>query len=280
MLKQTTFLILFLIPIWTFSQNIQGPLEGCIDDCNEYTIENGDGGPYIWSASLATITTNQGETITICWSDVGTSEVNVIDLSGSTGSNQISINVNILPDLIGDIFFPEYPTCTSLDSIPIDPQTEFPPLICQTACEDSYVDYFVTSENPDHNYHWIIEGGQSSSNLNSGSISVHWTAAGFGSLILIETNSAGCESIIEYCIEILEKPDVNILVNPSNSVCVGQPVYLEAVSENATQFQWSLDGQVIGDNITTEVSLIAAEIILFNLYQIPIAFVLTQVLLL
>jgi len=247
---RTTIVCLFCLPYFSWTQNIVGSETTCQEKCEVYTIDSGEGGPYFWSATLSSLNSNMGDELTVCWSEAGMGTLSVIDLSADPGNNLLTLDVAVLPALESGIYFPDYPICFELDSVvpPDNPNVEFQPILCRTACEGSQVDYFVTNENPDNTYEWVISGAQNTTGNFANAISVHWNYAGVGRIKLIETNAAGCELITEYCIELIEKPDVIIDVTPNGSVCVDQPVYLDAVTNNASTYQWIYNDRVISDN--------------------------------
>ncbi len=252
-MKNYLTLLLTVICIYTGqSQNIEGDILVCTQTCEEYSIEDGLGGPYLWSTDIGRMDSNQGEKVAICWETAGDGIVSVLDLSGSSGSQKTNLNVEVVSPPIADVYFPDFPICTSLDSLMEEnPNTDFTIFKCQTVCAGSTVHYFVPGITQDSNYvRWMVDGGAVSYDPNEeegNSISVTWGEGGFGSITVEVSNIAGCSDAETFCIEILDNPDVTITSNQSGSLCIGQDVTLSAESDNAVDFYWSIDDVSYGD---------------------------------
>ena len=253
MRKSTIILLFTLLPFLCLTQQIVGPLSVGINKCADYEITDGAGGPYIWSTSNGLMNTNQGTTVNICFKSIGTSSIQTIDFSGPTGTQIFDLNIEVLSEPIAEVYFPDLPICASSDTIEMIDQ-ELPPLFCQTACEESLANYFLSYENQNNDYKWEIRGGTFESIPNSNAISVNWGPAGIGNITLTETNAAGCTITTDYCIEILEKSDAVITGAPTGSICQEQSIYLSTQSTNAVEFQWIVDGVLTGNNSNLEVS--------------------------
>ncbi len=263
MKKYLTILLVTISIITGQSQSIEGETLVCTESCIEYIINDGIGGPYLWSTDIGKMDDNKGTEVTVCWDSRGTGELSVLDLSGASGAQKTTIQVEVIDQPIAQVYFPEFPICAELDSLREEqPNTDFVVYKCQTVCAGSTVSYFAEGIGADQDssyVRWTVEGGITDysdyENANeSGGITVTWGDGDFGSIIVEVTNIAGCTDVETYCIEILDNPDVTITSSQSGPLCVGQNVTLQAISDNAVDFYWSIDDISYGDQSSARFS--------------------------
>lgn len=253
-------LVLFLSHFATadiYSQHsILGDDQSCYGECKTYTLNGGIGGPYYWKSTGDIEGSNQGNQVEICWNTIGSNTITLVDFAAPV-SNQIEkldVTVAALPK--PNILPPKYPECVVRDSIKSPNGEDIQAIECLTACSES-VAFYGFDSSLGSTAVWEVDGGTILSETSDG-ITIQWNPSGNGFIKLIETNSFGCIDSAYYCIEILEPLDVDILafnggLNSIN-VCVGQEVYLQALSsEEATLFEWTLgdDSFAYGTNIST-----------------------------
>jgi gliding motility-associated-like protein len=239
------FIILLLQLHLVVAQSIDGPIITCGLDCYTYEVSSGAGGPYIWTVSDGVASNGMGTSINICWDDEGPGMISVIDNSANPGSNQYLLTVDIIEPLDPEIFFPLYPTCVSTDTLNSTGQIELPPITCKTACPGSVATYFTEDISGVTNS-WLVEGGSILS-TSSNSATIAWDdALDYGFIALYQEQGSLCSDSIKYCIEMLESVDLDILSSnggaTSATLCVGQTLYLEALSTNAIEYDWTTTG--------------------------------------
>jgi len=241
------------------SQNIAGNNLVCQYDCEVYTIENASGGLFIWNIEGGKLDVNTGTTVKVCWKEEGLQEIRVLDLSDNAPSPILTYTVDVNAFRYPEIYFPEIPSCETLDSI-IDINQEFPPLECRQACENSTATYTAIGQE-NSSYTWTQEGALSS-NVNGQSIDINWGEAGYGVIILTENSEAGCDNIAEYCIQILESPSATI-IDETNIVtpCIGQAIYLTADSPEAVEFSWEVNETIFSNEQSIEFIVESEDII-------------------
>jgi len=255
-----TILLIFFCIITGQSQSIEGRVLVCTENCIDYVISDGLGGPYLWSSDIGKMDSNKGAEVNVCWDSRGTGELSVLDLSGASGAQKTTIQVEVINPPIAKVYFPEFPICTQLDTLQEQPNSDFTIFKCQKVCAGSTVSYFVEGVQNDSTYvRWTVEGGTTayyeSGNGNDGNeITVTWGDGDFGSINVEVTNIAGCTDVETYCIEILDNPDVTISSSAIGPLCAGQNVTLQATSDNAVSYKWSIDDVSYGDQSSAQFS--------------------------
>ncbi len=227
------------------AQELEGPLEVCENECYDYYYSGENGGPYFWTVEGGIIEDNRGSEVNICWEEVQTASIQILNASVSQTIPELDISITITTTPETDIIFPLYPLCqTEKDSMQ-SPDVEYIELEnCKTVCPGSIVTYFPTGSEQ-YERQWIVEGHQNidSDSLSSGT--VHWNEEGYGSILLIEYTEQGCVDSSFYCIEILDQPDVNLQVLNSNidlnNLCKNQEIYLKGSSDQALSYEWLTD---------------------------------------
>ena len=245
------------IAIASQSQSIIGDTLVCTSQCELYSIVNGNGGPYLWSTDIGLMTDNRGQEVQVCWNEVGSGALSVLDLSGDSGLQRTEIEIEVVLPPTAELYFPDFPICSTQDSLEERPNGDFVALTCETACSGSTVTYFVEGIENDSLYNvvsLIVEGGNYTVDVNERDPVITWGDNGFGSIDIQVTNSAGCTTTNNYCIEILENPDVTIVSSQSGPICTGQEIQLQAISDNAVEYQWSIGDVGFGNESSVNVS--------------------------
>ena len=261
MSKNIFFFILAFIssPLFLNSQNIAGDDIVCLNECQTYTIDNASGGLFVWNVDGGKLDVNTGTSVRICWNEEGEHTIKVLDLSNGSSNPVLTFDVKVVGRSYPEVYFPEVPSCIGPDSLSVDPNQEFPPLECHSACENSMATYTAIGlENS--TFEWTISGANSS-NAQGESVNISWGDAGYGYFIVESTNEAGCVEVSEYCIQILEEPSATI-VNNTNATnpCVGQTVYLEADSPEAVSFTWEVNNEILSDEQILEYEIASSDI--------------------
>ena len=253
------FLFLFSSMMLSFTisgQKILGTDKACMNSCTTYTIEDGFGGPYYWSSEGGTLSTNHGDTIKICWTEIGIKSVQVVDLSASGSAQELQVNVQVYADVDPEIVVPPYPNCNPIDSSGGSTGQDLKILTCTNVCPGSTLSYF-TKYKAGNSYQWEVIGGDIINTSNS-NVDVKWQTGGPASIKVIEWNEAGCIDSSEYCITFL--PQINTTIQDlqgntnATTVCLGQSVYLSANSSETQQFEWISPGGKSQSGTTAEFS--------------------------
>ncbi len=225
------------------AQDFMGPTDVCFDDCEIYSFSYPNGNLPYWQVSGGAINTNTGTNIEICWTGPS-GQIDIFDplIDPSSPSFTQAINIENKPNT--DIIFPSFPICAEVDSLDQNEQ-DIPPVICQSVCSSSDIQYFPTG-NSTSTYTWEVIGADDFQ-LQGDGIYIEWPEEGHGSLMLIEENILGCKDSIRYCIEVIDKPNISIGTKTGvnlSDICIGQTVYFESNTNNAVQFEWlTSDGQ-------------------------------------
>lgn len=232
---------------FVIAQEIEGPLTVCDGDCEEYTYYSDQLGTYIWSVLGGVMENNRGNKVTICWEEAQIGEISIINTSVSTSAPEITIQVEVSSKPDTDVVFPLIPLCQAKDSMQIEPNGEFPEPDCKLVCPGSLATYSVGSID-DVFSTWQVEGGSLIDKDSVNTAQVKWDDEGLGSLLVVSQNQAGCIDSNYYCIEIMDKPQVDIsVINSSadlNGLCLGQEIQLSATSDIAVSYEWQTsDGQ-------------------------------------
>jgi gliding motility-associated-like protein len=110
------------------------------------------------------------------------------------------------------------------------------------ACVFSTVQYSTTL-HAGNSYSWSVNNG-TIINSNQNIVDVHWTATGASQLTVIETNSAGCDSIFIFSVNILPKPVPEI--TGSQLICRPEIEAYSVINYNpVNSYSWSaLNGTI------------------------------------
>ncbi len=231
---------------YSYAQSITGSNLVCTDLCEEYQLVNGTGGPYVWKIEGGEIAIEyQGNSeVEICWSDVAQDgSLSVLDRSSGQETTML---VTIINNPSPDIYFPDFPTCYFSDSIVGRPDQELSPLECISACAGHTASYTAVNTKEKSELEWTVTGAVSTANNQTNTVQVTWPQSGFGTITLQESNEAGCEGLKQYCVEILENPNVTITASASD-VCIDQSVYIDAVSDNADDYAWIYMDEILSN---------------------------------
>ncbi len=239
-------LILACYTTTTSQNNILGPDNVCETSCHTYSVNTTE--EVYWTITGGIVEDNVGTSIEICWEEAQAAEINVTSLNNQFSAD-LNVSISELPNPL--IIFPAYPICSKQDSLNF--QEEFVENdFCQTVCGGETSILEIASLNASSNYTWEVLGDNNNTETFTG-IEIEWPEEGYGSVILMEENDAGCVDSIYYCIEILTKPSVDIThINTEvdlSSVCQNQDILLQGDSDQNLSFSWtSSDGQIGSGN--------------------------------
>lgn len=265
MSKNTILSILILCLTSTFltSQEITGDNLVCLYDCETYSISNSSGGLFVWNVDGGKLDVNTGTTVKICWKEEGEHEIKILNLAPNAPSPILTYNIKVERQSYPEIYFPEVPSCSVLDSFS-EPNQEFPPLECRTACEGTAATYTAIGlENS--TFEWTYSG-VTNTTVTGQTIDIHWGEAGFEYIVLTENSEAGCDNVAEYCVQVLERPDA-VIIDQTNipSPCIGQSIYLTAESPEAVAFSWEINGTLVSDEQTLEYEIPSNDVMNISL---------------
>lgn len=162
---------LFFVSQSTIAQNLSGLEDLCLNECQYYKIENGLGGPYLWSIVGGSLDDNQGDSIQICWDKLGVYEIICFDLSAPSTNNKYELEVSVSPEVKAELLFPLNAECGVKDSIS-GGQGEFPPIECKSACESSLVKYYLNQQT--NLLHHVSVLGGVAVDLNTDYVEIAW----------------------------------------------------------------------------------------------------------
>ncbi len=188
---------------------------------------------YVSPSSGVSINTNSDSSYYICFDFPGTYYVIGQGLGFGPNGNDVFVSDTVIVEIyegyptFGEIFGP---TCQ--DSIDRGE--------CHQACEFSTVTYFFSGQI---NFGtWSVQGADSYVD-NGISVEVVWGAAGNGVVEFIPETQCSTEPI-SICVDILPTPDPDFASIPAIDnnliqLCLGQPVYLENLSQHASRYEWT-----------------------------------------
>lgn len=225
-----------------YTQTLQGPLEVCESQCLVYSVDNASELLY-WEIAGGRTFSNQGSQVRICWQEAGPGLIIVNELQQGVLQEIINEAIQIESFPKAEVLFPIYPVCSPpRDSID---EQEFKELEnCIKVCPGVTATY-SPKDADGLQISWTVEGAVSQK-INGNNITVTWPESGNGYLSLVVENDYMCADTVQYCIEVIEKPDYSYEVLNSaldlNNLCKGQEVHLKADSEEALDYIWISDG--------------------------------------
>lgn len=206
--------------------NISGPGSACEGDLgNTYSVTGNFGSNFIWGVNGGSISSGQGtNSITVDWGAAGTGTVIIADTNVYgcfVEPDTLFVTINPLPStsvITGDT----------------------------TVCEGASGIIYSVPPTPGINYSWSITGGTITSGQGTNSITVDWTTAGSGSLVLTETSAAGCSAPAQTYIINIESPPITPVPSGPSPICLDTIQILYFVIENpGSIYNWTINGGTI-----------------------------------
>lgn len=244
---QLSFLIILSSNL--LATSISGPLEVCKGEYCKYTVSGGNGNSYIWTTTIGKIKVIDDYSVEIYFDVEGQASIKVRDLFAPIDSQFTEIKVNINSIAKPDILFAEKDNC-KVEYYLIQNETVQKK---QSICFGSQQLYLADNINKE-SLLWKVEGGTVINTEGKGVV-VKWDKEGPGYIKLVVKNNSGCIDSIKYDFEIL--PDIKVDIEGSKGgfdfeeACIGQEIYLEAKSEEASDYVWDIQhkGFMKGKNI-------------------------------
>lgn len=257
-MKMKLLMTIFLVTSIFFNSNaeeyppsitITGNTTACTEEVYSYSVVNDPTVYYQWTITNgAFITSPTGShEVDVAWYGSGTITASTYSDPAFTmliNTTSLSVSVDLLsPYITMD------PEVGCLDEKPHHQEPGNHPdkyeNDCHKACESNKIKYFANG-NAGSTFEWeIIGDGTPFGPLMAPTLIVEWNSVGFGVLRLTETSQNGCVEVTEICIEIIPKPIAEFDVLPGLTVCVGQTVYFEDLSQavgdaDLTAWEWSV----------------------------------------
>ncbi len=199
---------------------ITGPDTVCENSSMSYFVSSTPGSTYNWSVSGGAINgSSTGSFISVTWGPAGVgfvtvSEINATGCNGTPQSKSIVINAVPLPVLV---------------------------LGNAILCEGDTIQYYYTLLTAGSIYNWNVTGGVLVSGQGTDSILVNWGTAGIGSIVVLETNLAGCTSDTSiYNVTLNPRPVASALPD-SGTVCQNSAFSIFG-SANIGTIHWTTSG--------------------------------------
>jgi PKD repeat protein len=241
-LKQYCIMLLLVVAAFSAKAQIAGEDTVCIADAEVYSTSLS--GIVNWSVSPTGPTIiAAGSNATISWNTIPTTYT--ITANNGIGIETFVVNVYAIPD--PDIQYEENACSKSFEEPGGGAAGDHS---CDTFCINEIVNYSVTL-NPDNFYSWTISGGAIISGQGTASIEVIWGTASCGSLVVTETNPAGCAAT-DFAKGIAAFPNGNISITAvPSSACLNSPIFFDQTSTGGPFISsvWDFgDGTIITNN--------------------------------
>src|SRR6185437_3303386 len=111
-------------------------------------------------------------------------------------------------------------------------------------CEFERGDIYSVANEPGSSFEWFVTGGSITGKNKGASINVNWAGAGTGNVQIKQTNSLGCDTIVQMKVAINPKPLLAIkgLLN----VCEERGGYIYTTkAQPGTNYNWSVTGGIL-----------------------------------
>lgn len=205
---------------------VTGPSPFCARFVTAYTAANNPGDTYNWTVSGGTITSGQGTNqIMVTWGGPGPGSVTLVQSNGTGCDTTIVLPVylNNAPEPF--IFGPATP------------------------CENSSANIYYSPSVQGVGYTWTVTGGTIIAGQGGPSINVAWTTPGNGNITLTATDSAGCDTTLQY--PVVVQPSPTATISPTDpTACEFLQVPFSAVGAQAGEtFEWDFGN---GETSTNE----------------------------
>ena len=192
-----------------------------------YSTPNVPGASWLWNVIGGTISSGAGTNIiSVDWGASGTGSISLTETDGSGCDANVMLPITIHPKPAPIISGP-------------DP-------VCAWSGGHIYSTPFVAGSA----YSWSISGGTISAGGAINTIVVDWNGSGTGTLTVTETNSFGCDSLIDLSVSIIPNPSP--LIAGPDPVCEytsGHAYSTPIVPGNS--FDWTIAGGLITSGVAT-----------------------------
>jgi PKD repeat protein len=238
---RAVFMLLFAIFSSFYLQaQITGPANACYYTQSTFTVANASNLTAVWTVSSnGSIVSFTNTTCNVYWLTNNATATVSVSLNGAAAIVK-TVNVQKAPkpyisftNQVGcQVLIEEPPHTIDDDPIPI-------PLIpdgqCLKVCENSGATYSVIG-TAGSSYVWSISGGTINGSVTGTTCTVVWLTSGSGYVQVTETNTGGCSTTKQICIEKVKSPtaNFNVIGYPLGSIfinaCVNQALYFNDLS--------------------------------------------------
>ena len=174
-----------------------------------------------WTISGGTIVNNNGSSVDVQWTNIGSNSLTLIAANSSGCDTTIIIPVNI---------YPQPSPAISGASLVCTPSTSV---------------YHISSPSG-NSYSWSVTGGTISGSSSADSVMISWNAAGTGTVSVTELNSNGCDSLVSVSVNLSSTPVTS--VSGLQNICGAVQSTYTASPSNAVAFSWVVNGGTIVNN--------------------------------
>ena len=231
---------------YTSMLSITGDNTTCVGEVYTYSVVYDPAVYYEWTIVNGTFITSPigSHTVDVSWYASGSITVSTYSDPGLTtliNTDVMSVSVDVL-----DPYITMDPIVGCLEETEDHNDSIFNPQEvednCHKACEDNTIEYFANG-NAGSTFQWVVIGDGTPNTLVGPVIEVTWNSVGFGVVKLIETSANGCVEETQICVEVIAKPQALFNVIPGLTVCVGQTIYFEDLSQaignsDLTAWEW------------------------------------------
>lgn len=251
-----TLLLLAAMLLFTFAraQVITGPSQVCLGDEPSFLVSPASSGyTYSWSVTGA-LSSGQSNlpNYSAVFNTIGqaTVSLNLSDANNNLISN-LSYQVSVLPQPVPVVRAQSDFRCTEVLNDYLDGQAIEEDELdaeCLQACGGEPIVYY-TKPLAGSTYQWIVLGAQSYT-ASGNEVTVIWpSAAGQGTVKVIETNESFCVGEHEQCVTVIEAPTADFVAVPGTTVCLNQTVYFTDQSTDAIKWTWDFgNGETMSYN--------------------------------
>jgi gliding motility-associated-like protein len=209
---------------------ISGVLNACAGQTLTYTTNLVQGNTYSWNVNGGTLLAVNNNSITVFWPSAVNGSVTLTESNTATCDSTVTINV-----IVG-----------------LQPA----PLISgpQTVCTTTTSTYSAVNPVAGNSYNWTVTGGVINGAFNTPSITVTWYAAGSAMVTLYESNSSGCDSMVQIPVTIFTLPSP-VITGISNA-CAGQTITYTTAFVTGNTYTWNVSG---GTMLSTSVNSVTVN---------------------
>lgn len=254
-LAQTLTCVLSFISLnMLYSQQgfIVGPTTVC-GGCHEYTAEFEATGAerYEWVVLIGDSTViNVGESkdVIICWDEFTSNGSTpqdlriIVSITGNDDQFALETAINIQNPTSTTIIPIDAPPCPFSPNDPIDSNS------CSKVCTNTTVNYTLDSLSLGsggvfHQVQWEVSGAESFEvDFERNTVQVNWGSSGQGQISAFIFNGS-CESFASTCVEILERPKIQLTTDPpfvdgELTICKGERVQFQNETSFADRYEW------------------------------------------
>ncbi|MDX5321796.1 MAG: hypothetical protein LPK48_12155, partial [Bacteroidota bacterium] len=195
---------------------ITGDDSVCQNKIYNYSITAATGHTYVWSANGGSIVgANNQSSVNVMWGTPGVGTVSVTQFSEYGCDSSVTYAV--------EIFRTPMPVIAGED----------------TVCQDKVHTYHVDSVTLDA-YNWSVVGGSIIGNATDTFVIIKWGTNGAGSVILQQTSSLGCDSIVS--LSVLIQPTPQPIMQGDTNPCQDKVYTYQVQPQPNHRYQWSIQG--------------------------------------